>query len=190
MKKEEDIQTGRRIKEIRSYLKMDQKTFANRINATVSALSNWENGRNKPNDIMLREIATLGGTTTRYLLTGKESTKELLERSNTLGIREVSVWEAILAKVESQNIELFDYLKPILSEDVSLSSDETLVLLQIFKLFSSINNSDLSDMKQHDLSNFIKNLLIILENRISNKDTDNFYVTNFEAILEEVSASL
>lgn len=60
----------------------------------------------------------------------------------------------------------------------------------MFKLFSSINDSDLSNIKQHDLSNFIKNLLIILESKVSNKDTDNFYGMNFDAILEEISASL
>lgn len=77
MKKQEDILIGKRIKDIRSSLKMSQKSFAEKINATVSALSNWENGRNKPNDIMLREIALLGNTTVTQILTG-------IDESNTL----------------------------------------------------------------------------------------------------------
>lgn len=71
MKKKEDILIGQRIKDIRSNLNMDQKTFASNLKATVSALSNWENGRNKPNDIMLRRIAKLGNVSIIYLLEGK-----------------------------------------------------------------------------------------------------------------------
>ena len=48
MKKKEDIILGKRIKDIRINLNYDQKRFAKEIGATVSALSNWENGRNKP----------------------------------------------------------------------------------------------------------------------------------------------
>lgn len=77
MKKTEDIQIGQRIKHIRSNLKQDQKTFATNIGATVSALSNWENGRNKPNDIMLNQIAKLGDITVDELLYGNLDQKIL-----------------------------------------------------------------------------------------------------------------
>ena len=74
---------GQRIKDIRSSLNLDQRIFSSKIGSTVSALSNWENGRNKPNDIMLRRIAKLGNVTTEQLLYGNPlsqySTKELLE---------------------------------------------------------------------------------------------------------------
>lgn len=70
--KKEDIAVGQRIKNIRASLKMNQKTFSKRIGSTVSALSNWENGRNKPNDIMIREIARLGGVSINYLFSGKK----------------------------------------------------------------------------------------------------------------------
>ena len=68
MKKQEDIILGNRIKEIRIKLNYDQKRFANEIGATVSALSNWENGRNKPNMDRLSKIAQLGDTTVTELL--------------------------------------------------------------------------------------------------------------------------
>lgn len=67
-KKEEDILLGKKIKSIRSSLKMDQKTFSEKIGCTVSALSNWENGRNKPNDIMLNSIAYLANIPVEELL--------------------------------------------------------------------------------------------------------------------------
>lgn len=70
MKKIEDILLGTRIRKIRSSLGMDQKQFAKEINATVSALSNWENGRNKPNDNMIEAIASLGGISAKKLIYG------------------------------------------------------------------------------------------------------------------------
>lgn len=70
LKKEEDVQLGLKIKNIRAELGDDQKEFSQKIKSTVSALSNWENGRNKPNDIMLKRIADLGGITVDELLYG------------------------------------------------------------------------------------------------------------------------
>lgn len=69
-KKERDIEIGKRIKNIRTSLELDQKQFAKKINATVSALSNWENGRNKPNMEKLSNIAKLGNITVNELLYG------------------------------------------------------------------------------------------------------------------------
>ena len=70
MKKKEDIMLGNRIKDIRIRLNYDQKRFAKEIGATVSALSNWENGRNKPNMEKLSNIAKIGNTTVEELLYG------------------------------------------------------------------------------------------------------------------------
>lgn len=79
MKKIEDVKLGKRIKTIRSELKKDQSQFSKMIGASVSALSNWENGRNKPNDVMLHAIAKLGGITVDELLYGNEN--EILKRN-------------------------------------------------------------------------------------------------------------
>lgn len=70
MKKMEDILIGNRIKNIRISLEMDQKDFSNLIGSKVSALSNWENGRNKPNMEKLTKIANIGNTTVEELLYG------------------------------------------------------------------------------------------------------------------------
>ena len=72
MKKQEDIILGNRIKEIRIKLNYDQKRFAQEIGATVSALSNWENGRNKPNMEKLSKIANLGNTSVEALLSNSK----------------------------------------------------------------------------------------------------------------------
>ena len=68
MKKKEDIILGKRIKDIRINLNYDQKRCAKEIGATVSALSNWENGRNKPNMEKLSNIAKIGDTSVKELL--------------------------------------------------------------------------------------------------------------------------
>ena len=70
MKKTEDILIGNRIKNIRISLEMDQKEFSNLIGSKVSALSNWENGRNKPNMEKLTKIANIANTTVEELLYG------------------------------------------------------------------------------------------------------------------------
>lgn len=75
MKKQEDIILGNRIKEIRIRLNYDQKRFAKEIGAPVSALSNWENGRNKPNMDRLTKIAQLGNISVAELLQGNDSEK-------------------------------------------------------------------------------------------------------------------
>lgn len=76
MKKSEDISIGRRIRDIRLgknkfNTKYDQASFAKLIGSTVSALSNWENGRNKPNSYMLKKIAELGDISVDELLYGE-----------------------------------------------------------------------------------------------------------------------
>lgn len=59
---------GKRIQAIRFAKGMDQKQFSDIIHATVSALSNWENGHNLPNKERLKNIADLAGITVQKLL--------------------------------------------------------------------------------------------------------------------------
>lgn len=61
---------GKRIQAIRFAKGMDQKQFSDIIHATVSALSNWENGNNLPNKERLKNIADLAGITVQKLLEG------------------------------------------------------------------------------------------------------------------------
>ena len=60
----------KRIQAIRFAKGMDQKQFSDSIHATVSALSNWENGNNLPNKARLKNIADLAGITVQKLLEG------------------------------------------------------------------------------------------------------------------------
>lgn len=68
MKKMQDIMLGNRIKNLRISLKMNQKQFSDCLNTKVSTLSNWENGRNKPNMEKLSKIAELANVSIEELL--------------------------------------------------------------------------------------------------------------------------
>lgn len=82
MKKTENIELGLRIKLIRSELGMDQKEFSELIGSTVSALSNWENGRNRPRLDMIKKIAYEGEIDYKSLLHGDLETYIIQNLSN------------------------------------------------------------------------------------------------------------
>ncbi|AMC00138.1 transcriptional repressor DicA [Aerococcus viridans] len=67
---EQNKRLGERIKKIRKKLGMSQLEFSKAIGATKSAVSNWENGYNAPNNERIKAIANLGNTTVDALLYG------------------------------------------------------------------------------------------------------------------------
>lgn len=70
------VDIGNRIKAIRQSRGENQTEFAKKIKATLPAVSNWETGRNIPNNKRLKAIADIGGMTVEELLYGdKESRK-------------------------------------------------------------------------------------------------------------------
>lgn len=52
---------GQRVKAIRSELNLSQKELAEKIGTTISAVSNWECGRNNPNSVMVQRLDKLAG---------------------------------------------------------------------------------------------------------------------------------
>src|SRR5690625_3784551 len=62
---------GERIKRIRLEMGYTQAEFAKVINATLPAVSNWENGYNLPNKKRLSDIAFQGQVSVDELLHGK-----------------------------------------------------------------------------------------------------------------------
>lgn len=64
------LTVGLRIKSIRETRGVNQKEFAKLINATVPAVSNWENGRSLPNNERLKKIAEIGNLSINELLYG------------------------------------------------------------------------------------------------------------------------
>lgn len=70
MNDEQKKQIGQRIKAIRMSRGQNQTEFAKTINATLPAVSNWETGRNIPNNERLKTISDIGGITVEQLLYG------------------------------------------------------------------------------------------------------------------------
>lgn len=65
---------GERIKRIRLEMGFTQSEFAKAISTTIPAVSNWETGRNLPNNKRLSEVAFHGQMTVDELLNGKQET--------------------------------------------------------------------------------------------------------------------
>ncbi len=59
---------GKRIKELRTSLGINQIEFGKRLNVTKQSVSNWENGNIQPSIDMLVTIAKVYSVSTDYLL--------------------------------------------------------------------------------------------------------------------------
>ena len=81
---------GKKIRNIRKNLGYSQLEFSKVVGATKSAVANWENGYNYPNNDRLKVIAELGNTTVFQLLNSNPlsdySTDELLQELERRGI--------------------------------------------------------------------------------------------------------
>lgn len=55
----ENVQLGKRIKLIRTNLKMNQETFADRVGTSLQSIFNWEKGKFHPSDQFIENIAEL-----------------------------------------------------------------------------------------------------------------------------------
>lgn len=65
---------GQRIKRIRLEMGYTQSEFAKVTGSTLSAVSNWETGKNLPNKKRLSDVAFQGQMNVSELLTGKKET--------------------------------------------------------------------------------------------------------------------
>lgn len=75
MNKEQE-QFAKTIKELRLKNNLTQKQFADKLGVTYQAVSKWENGKNMPDIIILKEISSIFNINIDELLTGqKKSTK-------------------------------------------------------------------------------------------------------------------
>lgn len=81
-------QVGNRIKRIRKSRGENQTEFAKKINATLPAVSNWETGRNIPNNERLKIIADIANLSVAELLYGNndfelDAEKYMLKKFNS-----------------------------------------------------------------------------------------------------------
>jgi len=81
---------GKKIRNIRNNLGYSQLEFSKVVGATKSAVNNWENGYNYPNNDRLKVIAELGDTTVNQLINSNPlsdySTEGLIQELRRRGI--------------------------------------------------------------------------------------------------------
>jgi putative transcriptional regulator len=56
---DDQLKLGQLIREIRLLTGLTQEQFAAHIGVTYSTINRWENGRNKPSPIAIRQIETM-----------------------------------------------------------------------------------------------------------------------------------
>ena len=188
-KKREDIEIGKRIKAIRATLNMNQRDFANKIKSTVSALSNWENGRNKPNDIMLNRISKLGNTTIEYILYGDPEirVKNILMKKYGTSDRLIPF---VLNSLKNKNqlypnekeiFEEYEYVSAVIDNSIKQNLAKITLALNI-----RLAKNDLFEF----IEKFQKNLDIDVKNleQAFNdlKEAENSYEIFFEKTIDEV----
>ncbi len=73
---DDQLKVGQLIREIRLLTSLTQEQFAASIGVTYSTINRWENGRNKPSPIAIRQIETM-------LLDMGDRGQELLAKYNS-----------------------------------------------------------------------------------------------------------
>lgn len=81
MKSVDENSLSYRIRELRKKANMTQLELANKLNVTDKAVSKWEASDGNPDISLLSEIAKIFNVSIDYLLTGKETEKEIVYAS-------------------------------------------------------------------------------------------------------------
>lgn len=180
MYKNENIVIGKRIKEIRASLKMKQKEFAYKIGATVSALSNWENGRNKPNDIMAKAIADLGNITVNELLHGNK--EDFIKKIGYKAYQDLKNNKTIVSKVEEREADYLEIINNKVSEFLESDNifEEDYIIYDSFMRtfyceldYNKRNDKNAIKFIEHQLGLNIDNINDYLESSLTQKAIKN-----------------
>ncbi|KAA9242799.1 MULTISPECIES: helix-turn-helix domain-containing protein [Aerococcus] len=123
------IAVGHRIRQLRKSLGLNQTEFAKRINATLPAVSNWETGKNLPNNERLKAIADLGGITVEYLLYGEKGGWATAEEVLSSAFNKINAFDNYLKSLgyEVINETVSSKRKATLTKDgksLTLSNDQ------------------------------------------------------------------
>ncbi|MFI3605284.1 helix-turn-helix domain-containing protein [Vagococcus fluvialis] len=131
MKSIDNIEVGKRIKEIRlnsQQKKLTQLEFAELLNPPVnrSAVKNWENGNNLPNTNRLQQIASIGNTSIELLLFGEEYSS-------------------------SNPIETFKQTQNLIFENFISTPEEIIKSEEFFSMLDLLRNLQVDNKKVFDL---------------------------------------
>ena len=80
----EDIDIGERLRGIRENLKMTREQFSEKIDITDSFLGQIERGERCLSAKTLKKVVKYTGVSADYLLFGKDSNNEIIQKINTI----------------------------------------------------------------------------------------------------------
>ena len=89
-------QVGEFIKNLRKKNNLTQKEFAEKLGVTYQAVSKWENGKNLPDIVLLKEISKIFKVDINELLDGKNKKKK---KKNLVIVIILVIWILILAVI-------------------------------------------------------------------------------------------
>ena len=81
---QDDISTGERLRGIRESMKMNREEFSEKIDITDSFLGQIERGERALSVKTLRKVVRYTGISADYLLFGKESNNQTLQKINNI----------------------------------------------------------------------------------------------------------
>ncbi|MGM7556958.1 helix-turn-helix domain-containing protein [Aerococcus christensenii] len=185
---------GQRIKTLRKSHGLTQTQFAKKIDATLPAVSNWETGRNTPNNKRLKAIADWGGISVDELRFGN---KEQFARrvicdflynymNEKKGYKQGREYNFIF----KEGTKIIDHLTFWLFSDQGLEYEiDNLSYKEIenFIIKKLCQKSDIGDLVPYDNESLIENYLFqiqCLETELEEIKNDNFKV------YENISKSL
>lgn len=97
---------GKLIKELRTKSNLTQKEFADKYKVTYQAVSKWENGKNLPDTLLLKEICNDYNINIDDILDGNAITKK---KNNYLLLIPLILIAAIIAIIQINHKEEFEF---------------------------------------------------------------------------------
>lgn len=163
-KKSEDVEIGSRIRSIRNSLDLDQKEFASKIGSTVSALSNWENGRNKPKSKIAERIAELGNMSVSQLMGGslEEYAKEILLNNIIL---KGSLYDLVIEYLIVSS-DLGKFMDGVLLNDDGSFMDQ----MKAFQIIEETKNEAALEFVVDNLDNILERIAFLIDGEFLGKD--------------------
>lgn len=149
---EQNKRLGERIKKIRKKLGMSQLEFSKAIGATKSAVSNWENGYNAPNNERLKAIAEMGGVSVEDMLISEGELTDLTIQTVYMACEVIFIKE--ITEFQQREIDIYRSHTPSISiEDLMELKPDDNAVIETRKLLYELKNA----LEKH-FYNFYKSL--------------------------------
>lgn len=182
-------EVGQRIKDIRLKLGMNMTTFGKAIDdynpngkTKSGTVSNWETGKNLPNNERLKKIAELGNVSVLYLLEGKDAVSFLEGKDAVDFLAEMNIM------INDHMVETNENLKnQILNvKDLSYTNTELLLLKRTKDLIDKCKEFEEKDILL-DLNTILTKIIEMIDELDNDQESNEDKKKNIELIYEDLS---